>query len=62
MDSIERSNPSSTKQGSANPVGAYAKLVLQKKNRCECSVVSGRSLGSSLGSNIIDSGPGSAEL
>ena len=25
-----RTNPSSTKQGSANPVGAYAKLVLEK--------------------------------
>ena len=28
--SIELTNPSITKQGSANPVGAYAKLVLQK--------------------------------
>ena len=24
-------NPSSTEQGSANPVGAYAKLVLQRR-------------------------------
>ena len=31
MDSIERLNPSSTKQGSANPVGAYTELVLQIK-------------------------------
>ena len=30
MDSGIRTNPSSTKQGSANPVGAYAMLVLQK--------------------------------
>ena len=30
MDSIERSNPSFSRQGSANPVGAYAELVHQK--------------------------------
>ena len=31
MDSGYQTNPSSTKQESANPVGAYAKLVLQQK-------------------------------
>ena len=30
LDSGIRTTPSSTKQGSANPVGAHAKLVLQK--------------------------------
>ena len=36
MDSIERSNPSSTKQGSANPVGAYAELVKNIKWNLKC--------------------------
>ena len=30
VDSIERSNPLSNKQGSANPVGANTELLLKK--------------------------------
>ena len=33
MNDVNYTNPTSRKQGSANPVWAYAGLVLQKKNR-----------------------------
>ena len=35
VDSFERLNPLSNKQGSANPVGAYTELVLKEKKSCD---------------------------